>query len=370
MLHWPYIGCVLLAAAISGLIFALRRRWEAGPALWLYYVVTLAPVLGLIQYGVQMVGDRYSYLSCLGWALLAGAGFGKFLSWSKSRVKNGMALSSLTLIILSLGGLTWKQTQVWHDSIRLWNQVISVEPNNDVAYGNLCMVFLKTNNFPEAMTDCKKALALNPRDPNALLNLGLVLIKIGKLKQAVAEFQRGIRIDPDFDDFHYELGKILAAEGQKGGAETKPGDKVLLDRALTQYHEISPSGPIYVKALVNAANILLKENKFAECARVSEQAISIDPKTVPAYLNWGNALILQGKIDAGIGKYREALRIDPHLIQAYSNWGLVLIHAGRLKEAVYPYQEALKLDPSSEAYRNILSVLTRRTTESSEPIGR
>jgi protein O-mannosyl-transferase len=55
--------------AISVLALALRRRWRAGLALWAYYVIILGPVSGLVHAGHQLTHDRYSYISCLGWAL-------------------------------------------------------------------------------------------------------------------------------------------------------------------------------------------------------------------------------------------------------------------------------------------------------------
>jgi hypothetical protein len=35
-------------------------------------LVVLAPVLGIAQSGPQLVATRYTYLSCLGWAILGG----------------------------------------------------------------------------------------------------------------------------------------------------------------------------------------------------------------------------------------------------------------------------------------------------------
>ena len=51
----------------------MRRRWPAFTAVWLVYAITLAPVLGFFHNGPQAVADRYTYLACLGWALLIGA---------------------------------------------------------------------------------------------------------------------------------------------------------------------------------------------------------------------------------------------------------------------------------------------------------
>src|SRR5439155_24734679 len=66
----PAVFAVGLAV---GLLLA-RRSWPAALAVWLVYGLTLAPVSGIVHNGPELVADRYSYLSCLGIAVLVGAG--------------------------------------------------------------------------------------------------------------------------------------------------------------------------------------------------------------------------------------------------------------------------------------------------------
>jgi hypothetical protein len=59
---------------ISAALLALHRRWPAGLAVWVYYGIVLGPVSGIVHAGHQLTHDRYSYLSCLGWAPSRGSG--------------------------------------------------------------------------------------------------------------------------------------------------------------------------------------------------------------------------------------------------------------------------------------------------------
>jgi len=72
----PYDGPMLASAAgvigLTAVLVGLRRRWPAGLAVWISYVVLVAPVSGIIQSGPQLVAARYSYLPGLGLALLIG----------------------------------------------------------------------------------------------------------------------------------------------------------------------------------------------------------------------------------------------------------------------------------------------------------
>ena len=58
-----------LTVITTVILYLLRKRWPAGLACWAYSVVTLAPVLGIVSIGPQLVADRYSYLACLSWAV-------------------------------------------------------------------------------------------------------------------------------------------------------------------------------------------------------------------------------------------------------------------------------------------------------------
>ncbi|MGH7358008.1 MAG: hypothetical protein ACREJR_04230, partial [Candidatus Rokuibacteriota bacterium] len=72
-----FVVSVVGVLAVSAAVVAMRRRWPAGLALWTYYVVALSPTLGLaVRAGFQLGADRYTYLACLGWALLVGTGAG------------------------------------------------------------------------------------------------------------------------------------------------------------------------------------------------------------------------------------------------------------------------------------------------------
>lgn len=132
---WPFLlgGVVVLAVSIG--LFIFRRRWPVGLVSWVCYVVMLAPLLGIAQNGPQIVADRYSYLSCLGWAILAGTGL--LRCWRlglsglihRQTIVVGVGLAAAVLV--GLGGLTWKQVQVWHDSETLWRHVLAVAQNSN-----------------------------------------------------------------------------------------------------------------------------------------------------------------------------------------------------------------------------------------------
>jgi len=151
-LSLPYLLSAGAILTITVLAFLLRNRWPALPTVWLAYMVILIPVSGIFQTGPQMVADRYTYLSCLGWTVMVGGGV--FWIWqvlTKRRPKM-VALIPLTALtaILILQTLTVRQIGVWHDSIALWSQAVNVEPQSQLAHNNLGAALLTQGRIDEA----------------------------------------------------------------------------------------------------------------------------------------------------------------------------------------------------------------------------
>ena len=71
---WPFLVSGAVVGLITFGVILSYRRWPAGAAAWACYAVTLAPVLGFVSVGPQLVADRYSYLACLPWPILAASG--------------------------------------------------------------------------------------------------------------------------------------------------------------------------------------------------------------------------------------------------------------------------------------------------------
>jgi len=192
---------IFLALTFMVLTIALRHRLPGLLAAWLAYVVILLPVIGIFQNGYQIAADRYTYLSCLGWAVLAGAGI--FYCW-RPLVRRRIGLRTFVFIngvaivvVIGLGSLTWKQAQVWQDSESLWRHTISVVPESTMGHYNLGNEMSRRGELGEAIKHFRKLLRINPGDAEGYNNLGVALFKEGKITEAMEHFCQSLRLSGD-----------------------------------------------------------------------------------------------------------------------------------------------------------------------------
>jgi tetratricopeptide (TPR) repeat protein len=188
-----YLFPAVIVVAISVALIALRRRWPAALTIWVAYVTLILPVSGLFQNGVQIAADRFTYLPCLGLALIAGAGVtwcwrGKEAGRVTPRLARLVAALSATLIVV-FAALSTIQVRTWRDSETLW----------------------------------RHAVALNPGSPHAHFHLAGAFSLLGKHEQALAEYAEAIALAPDALNvkglFHAALGRELQTTGDLEGAE-------------------------------------------------------------------------------------------------------------------------------------------------------
>jgi tetratricopeptide (TPR) repeat protein len=217
---WRVFAPAALAVLVVTLLAILRReRWPAFSAAWVVYVATLLPVLGLFQNGPQIAADRYAYLACLGWAMLAGGGVARIADRASARGRatalEGWALGGATVAVVALVALTSWQTLVWRDSLTLWSRAVALDGGSAWAHAGLGFSHLGAGNVEEAMPHYREAVRLDPRLPEGLIGLAVGLSLNGHAEEAVSLARRAVGRSPDNAIFRHELGEVLRRAGRR-----------------------------------------------------------------------------------------------------------------------------------------------------------
>ncbi|MFI5363587.1 MAG: tetratricopeptide repeat protein [Elusimicrobiota bacterium] len=304
----PFLFSGLFAAALTAAAFAARRRWPAVLAVWSSYLIALLPVSGIVRNGSQIAADRYTYIPCLGFALLAAGAAASF------RKENGFrgtrSAAALAAVLLgALACLTWRETKAWRDTESLWKHALSEDGGNAVALDGMGEVLAGEGKDGEAIRYYESALLRNPDYAEAHNDLGLALARTRKKDEAIREYSLAVKADPGLAEAHNNLGADLAARG-------KAEDAV---REFNLALQFRPEGAHAAHAHDNLGRVYASQGKMEEAFAQFRRAVEADPNLAEAHNDWGLVLAEQGKRDDALRQFDLALQARPEYAEALSN---------------------------------------------------
>ncbi|HEY1371681.1 MAG TPA: tetratricopeptide repeat protein [Candidatus Binatia bacterium] len=301
-----YVASFFAAAGVTLVLVLTRRRFPAALAAWVYYLALVAPISGIAQSGSQIVADRYTYLSCLGWALLAAGGAAAL--WRARLRKEAfgryLAAGAALAVIVALLYTTRRQIPVWRDSATLYEYVLANTPRpSRIAYNNYAGLLADRRQYDQAIAYYSRALEIDPDYDDARSNLGNVLNEQGKTDQAMAQYREALRRRPNSLVAHHNLGLALTREGKT-------------DEAIEHYRKALEINSGFLEGQNNLGLLLAARGQYQEAVLHLRKAIEISPEFPLAHVNLGDVLMALGHRSEAIAEFRKALEIDPNLASA------------------------------------------------------
>ncbi len=265
-------GLLLLCVSLLVLRWSIRRPYLAVG--WFWYVGTLAPVIGIVQVGIQAMADRYTYAPLVGLWMMIAWGVPEFFI---ARRNGWIALSTLAaLVILACAVCTWKQVGYWKSSVGLFQHALEATANNFVAYNDLGSAIEKQGRAEEAIACYRKALRIKPDFVLAQSNLGAALGKQGKLQEGVAHLREALRLKPDHADAQNNLGIALALQGKN-------------EEAMWHFLEAIRVKPDHANARYNLGRVLMEQGRLDEAIVQFSEVLQIDPSHAQARADLNSA---------------------------------------------------------------------------------
>ena len=322
---WPFLPAVLVLVATTGVLVLLRRRWPAGLAAWTYSALMVLPVSGVVHSGSQLVNDRYSYLSGLGFALLGGAALGTGLALQERRLVSAHIARTLvgaaSLIVVMLGLTTWIQAHAWRDPETLWRWAVDSDPTCALCHGNLGAAIYSSPTgsvrLEEAEAHLRRAVALRPDSPIPHFNLGHLLLVRRQYAEAEAAFRRYGELYPASTRGLARLGLLAILRGQYAEAIS------LLEQARGAPGGLTPapaSGLLAVAVglveddpgvLALLGQVLVEQRHPSEAVGVLRRAVALAPTTTPPRLSLVQAYRDNGRPDLASQELVSLRTLDP-----------------------------------------------------------
>ena len=285
---YPYSTSLAFPAVLSGLVLVamtviaihFRRRWPYLSVGWFWYLVTLLPVIGLIQTGEQARADRYTYLPMIGITIALVWGVSDALR-SQPRVRFALAAVSCALF----AAFTFNQIGYWRDDTTLFEHAATAVPDNYVARFNLATAYENSGRHQAAAEQLRETLRIRPYYAAAHAELGQLLAKQGDVADALGELESAVKLTPRDAVAHFRLGSVLGRLGRNSEAAAEFEQAVRLQPGDADAH-------------FNLGIALVQADRLSDAAREFERTVQLKPDDAFARFNYGIALVRLGQLDA------------------------------------------------------------------------
>ena len=292
------IAMISLVMIVTTFIF--RRKIQSVSAGMLLYGVVLLPVLQIIPFNnASLVADRYAYLGVVG---LSFAILGLF-DIVRTRIKpTGIIVNvAVIMLIVSLSYMSFKRLPVWNDSVALFTDVISKDPNTAIAYGNRANARISKGDYAGAIDDCATMLLLYPGEPKAYYNRGNAYSELKKPKEALADYSKAIVLGFQSPNVFYNRGnQYMAVKAY--------------DSAAADYKTVLRLSPAYLAALVMLDSISTSvKNDVRSSLYYLTQYIAFYPDDAAVYYKRARSNAELGFIGAAMNDAAVAVSLNRNL---------------------------------------------------------
>jgi len=294
---WKVIAAAVLIGIVTVLAWLYRERHRFLLVGWLWYLVAMFPMIGVVQVGRQAMADRYAYLPFVGLFVIAVWGCTEVFARLKLSHVAGGAIAAAVLV--TYASMAFLQINYWHNSYTLFSHALQVTSRNGIAEDNL----------------------------------GTALMEMGRPDLALPHFEAAAEYIPELSTAHYNLGVLQQQQNHP-------------DAARHQYELAIRYTSDATEAAQTHSNLgfLLLESDPKTAIEHFTAALQINPDKQNSLLGRGIAEYRQGNLDAAVSDLMRAAQIAP-MAQADFWLGRAFEDKGQVQAAASAYGEALHLAP-------------------------
>ncbi len=281
---WVYVApFIVILATIAAFYFGKKDRMILFG--YLFFCVNIALVIQLIPVGDAVHADRYTYISLIGFFLIAGHLIGGW--YDRSPGKRNLIYGLCGAYFLGIGALSFLYSKKWSDSITIYTHALERYPA-PIVYANRAAAYFKAGQLEEALVDFTDCIKIKPQFPNAYKNRALTYESMQKHNEAIADFAEALKYEKkDLVGIYFTRGNIYKNAN-------------MVNEAFNDFNMIIQLNPNVVDAWQARAECYFKMGKREEALADLNKAISMKSDYGAAYFNRSITL-------RDMGRVREAL---------------------------------------------------------------
>jgi hypothetical protein len=225
-------GAILVL--ITGLVFYFRRA----PYLivgWLVFLISMIPVIGIVQVGFQGMADRYTYIPAIGLMIAIVWGLAEFVQNAARWRAALLTVAVCWAIALSIA--TVKYLSAWQNSVTLFAHARAAWAGPDMwleqLYGN---ALFSAGRVDEALNHYEQSCAIQPRTEYCHYNIAHIFSGRGQWRDALREYGLALQ-------YTANPRMALLCLIESGEAQMQLGDLRGAEREAAQALQIDPSNP-------------------------------------------------------------------------------------------------------------------------------
>ncbi len=280
-LGWGYLAIVVTTAT---LLWKYRGKIGRGAMAGMaFFVVTLSPTLGFVDYGYMQfayVADRYQYLAGGGVIVVVVAAAAWLVDrglerwpgiWTRRGAYAGAALVPAAILAV-LGVITWNQSGVYYNQGTLYTHIISLNPKARGAHHSLGWWHQQNGRIEEAIANYRIALEKRPNHAQITNRMGTAHETIGKLEEAEKYYRRALAVKPYHKHAITNLARLMTLTGRE-------------KEALALFRTAIRVRPEFANAYSGMGITLYRLKRYEEAVRAFDKALALNPSSRDARIN-------------------------------------------------------------------------------------
>ncbi|HSV27888.1 MAG TPA: tetratricopeptide repeat protein [Sedimentisphaerales bacterium] len=365
-LYWAAAAVAAALLVITVLVLRASRSHKFLLTGWLWYLITLVPVIGLVQVGGQSHADRYTYIPVVGLSMAGVWLAAQFVS-RRPALKTVSAVIVIA-VLCAISFITIRTLSYWKNSEMLFRRAVAVTTDNHVMKANLAIWLATQNQIEEARKYAEESLSLRPTEA-ALALMGGLAARDGRFEEALNWFTQAMSTGSRMKELNFNMGSMLMSLD-------RPEEAVPYLRRATELD------PWWYEAFWLLGTALIYTGETQEATEAIKRSLELEPGRVKicfgsqiasdqsetpeltldsAYAQLSNTaglLAKDGRLREAENYCRVAIKLKPHAVYAYYNLALVLAAQGRKEEAIEVLQEVERIRPGEPETRRQLELLT------------